>query len=168
MYITSETIMGYLKKETTTDKNIRDIYIMFGKREYHLTKGLFVGLKSNGKFYIDHQSKVSRITLIYENDGYHNEFYTVNDEIVHLKNDIVYPERNYSETLIRTYPENVPGTLNLQIDQEDTRYYTSKMILYKKPEVIPDYQISIDESLFKANQNYSQLQGVSINLVGFS
>jgi len=160
-------IIGYIKREDSTDGNVRDAYFLFGKREHHIIQGLFMGSTVNGKFYIDHEDKKSRIVLTYDNDDYRNEIYSVSDSILHLKNDVVYNDRSYTQTLIRSWPDDVPGTWSFKFDDSDKNHYVTKMITIKEPAVISDYNESLDDILYKSNQNFRQFDDIRVNLVGF-
>ena len=47
---------------------------------------------------------------------------------MHLKNNKIYPKTNYDQTLIRTAPENVTGSMNIKIADNDVKFYIYKMI----------------------------------------
>ena len=102
--ICEEILLGFIAKESTVDENAYDAYFLFGRREHFITKGLFVGLKSSGKFYIDHGYKRSQILIVYTNADLRQELSTITDEKQNLKLNCVNTNTSLKQAIIRTWP----------------------------------------------------------------
>jgi hypothetical protein len=169
VYIAEEMIVGFIKREDSSDANVRDAYFLFGKREHNVIKGLFVGSQVHGKFYIDHEYNSSRVVIIYDNGDFRTEYYTVADNILHLRNDIVYTDRNYTTTLIRSWPDNyATDTWEILSGGNDINYFVNKMIIIQEPKKVAYYNLSMDDILYNQDMNYRQMDGMKVVLVGFN
>jgi len=169
VYVAEQIIIGYIKREDSTDNNVKDAYFLFGKRQHHIIKGVVIGSHVHGKFYIDHDDNFSRVVIVYDNDDFRTEYYTVTDNLVHLKNDVVYNDTNQTQTLIRNWPDNyATDTWEFKsYNGDDRKYFIYKMILIKQPLPVPDYSVDYENIVYNANMNYKQMQGIVAVLVGF-
>jgi len=105
-----------MKKKESIDENVADAHFFFGKRETHITKGLFTGSVDFGMFIIEYKNSKALLTLVFINEK-RTESYVIEDPEDLLRDTCINPpDISVKNTWLRTHSTTLP---KFQLDSAD-------------------------------------------------